>query len=144
MTSKLPLLTLATVAVGMAATVVLPRSQAEAQSAPSAATMPAGNPATGAKLFLQCRACHTVNAGGTQAIGPNLSGVLGAKAASKPGYNYSPALKKANLTWSKPTMDAWLTRPSKLVPGNKMAFAGMPNPQARADMIAYLGTLKVK
>jgi len=144
MTSKLPLLTLTTVAVGMAATVVLPRSQAEAQSAPSAATMPAGNPATGAKLFLQCRACHTVNAGGTQAIGPNLSGVLGAKAASKPGYNYSPALKKANLTWSKPTMDAWLTRPSKLVPGNKMAFAGMTNPQARADMIAYLGTLKVK
>lgn len=144
MTAKLPLLALTTLAGGIVATVVSSQSQAEAQSAPSAASMAAGNAVTGAKLFLQCRACHTVNAGGTQAIGPNLSGVLGAKAASKPGYNYSAALKKANLTWSKPAMDAWLARPSKLAPGNKMAFAGMSSPQARADMIAYLATLKGK
>lgn len=102
----------------------------------------AGDPATGAKLFLQCRACHTVGAGEASGVGPNLSGVVGAKAASKPGYVYSPALAKAGIVWTPTTLDTFLTRPSTLVPGTKMAFSGVAAPKARADLIAYLATLK--
>jgi cytochrome c len=145
MNSKTQLLALTLSAGAFAAVVAAPRS--DAASAPVAAPVAAiaqGNAATGAKLFLQCRACHTVAPGAAHTVGPNLAGVMGAKAATRPGYTYSPALKKANLTWDKATMDAWLTRPAKVAPGNKMVFAGMSNPQARADVIAYLGTLKGK
>ncbi|MEN3745834.1 cytochrome c family protein [Sphingomonas sp. HF-S3] len=149
MTSKLQLTALLVSTGAFATLLAAPRSDAAAPSLPAPATAPApamqaGNPATGAKLFLQCRACHTVNPGGANTVGPNLAGIMGAKAATRPGYAYSPALKNAKLTWDKPTMDAWLTRPAKVAPGNKMAFAGMSNPQARADMIAYLATLKGK
>lgn len=146
MTPKFQLLALA-ISVGTLATaLVAPRSAAIAQQRPALAATAAvtGNAATGAKLFLQCRACHTVNPGGAHTVGPNLAGVMGTKAAVRTGYSFSPALKNAKLTWDKPTMDAWLTRPAKVAPGNKMAFAGMSNPQARADMIAYLATLKAK
>lgn len=102
----------------------------------------AGNAAAGARQFLQCRACHTVGATEAGGVGPNLNGIVGAKAAAKPGYGYSAALAAAKLTWTPATLDAWLKRPSALVPGTKMAFAGMAAPQARADMIAYLLTLK--
>ncbi|PVX31583.1 c-type cytochrome [Sphingomonas pokkalii] len=139
MRSRVPFFALAFSAVALVGALVVPRPGVAA--APAA---PAGNAATGAKLFLQCRACHTVNPGGANGVGPNLAGVMGAKAASKPGYTYSPALKNAALRWDAATMDAWLTRPAKVAPGNKMAFAGMANPQARADVIAYLGTLKAK
>lgn len=110
----------------------------------SALPMPAagGNAATGAKLFIQCRACHTVQRGGTNGVGPNLAGVMGAKVGTHAGYKYSTAMAKAALTWTPATMDAWLKRPAAVVPGNKMAFPGMANPKARADMIAYLQTLK--
>ncbi|MGF7150398.1 cytochrome c2 [Sphingomonas zeicaulis] len=141
MNSKIRLLALTLSTGAFAAGIAAPRSDA---APASAAATPAGNAANGAKLFLQCRACHTVAVRGANGVGPNLAGVMGAKAAAKPGYSYSPALKKANLTWDKATMDAWLTRPAKVAPGNKMVFAGMSNPQARADIIAYLGTLKAK
>lgn len=144
MNSKFHLLAL-TLSVGaFAAGIASSRSDAAAPPMAAAAPAPQGNAATGAKLFLQCRACHTVAPSAAHTVGPNLAGVMGAKAATRPGYNYSPALKKANLSWDKATMDAWLTRPAKLVPGNKMAFAGMSNPQQRADMIAYLSSLKAK
>lgn len=105
---------------------------------------PAGDAAKGATLFLQCRACHAVAPGMRNGVGPNLAGVMGAKAASKPGYQYSAALSKAGLTWTPATLDTWLARPSAMVPGNKMTFAGMPDAKARANVIAYLATLKAK
>jgi cytochrome c len=144
MNSKFHLLALSLSVGAFAAAIASSRSDAAAPPITAAEPAPQGNAATGAKLFLQCRACHTVAPGAAHTVGPNLAGVMGAKAATRPGYNYSPALKKANLTWDKATMDAWLTRPAKLVPGNKMAFAGMSNPQQRADMIAYLSSLKAK
>ncbi|MBB5686679.1 c-type cytochrome [Sphingobium boeckii] len=103
-----------------------------------------GDPAIGAKLFLQCRACHTINVGGRNGVGPNLAGVMGAKAAFHPGYKYSPAMEKTRITWTAATMDAWLKRPSALIPGTKMMYPGMADPKARANMIAYLATLKGK
>jgi len=103
-----------------------------------------GDAATGAKLFVQCRACHTVNPGGRDGVGPNLAGVIGAKAAARATYKYSPALQKSNIRWTKASMDNFLKRPSAAVPGNKMAFGGMANPKARADVVAYLETLNAK
>lgn len=142
MQSKPQLLALALSAGMFVAAIETPRSDAAAAPVAPVAAPPAGDAAKGAKLFLQCRACHTVDRGGKHTVGPNLVGVMGTKAATRPGYSYSPALKRANLSWDKATMDAWLTRPAKVAPGNKMAFAGMSNPQARADMIAYLSSLK--
>jgi cytochrome c len=112
-----------------------------ALSAPQS-VLAAGDAATGSKLFLQCRACHTVGATDRSGVGPNLSGVVGAKAGTKAGYTYSPAMAKAGILWDMTKLDAFLMRPSAVVPGTKMAFAGVPNPKARADLIAYLSTLK--
>ena len=135
---SLPVLGLsaAVLTLSVIAGVAAPRATAQAA--------PKGNAAIGAKLFLQCRACHTVEVGGRNGVGPNLAGVMGAKAAFHPGYKYSPALQKTNLTWNAATMDAWLKRPSAVAPGNKMAFGGVADPAARANLIAYLATLKGK
>lgn len=102
----------------------------------------AGNAATGKLVFLQCQACHAVQPGGPSLVGPNLAGVYGRRAASLPGYDYSPALKASGITWTAAKLDLWLTSPSALVPGTKMAFVGIASPALRADVIAYLQTLK--
>ena len=114
--------------------------------AQNAAATPAikGDAATGAKLFVQCRACHTVNVGGRDGVGPNLAGVMGKNAASRASYNYSNALKNSKIRWDKQSMDNFLKRPSAAVPGTKMGFGGMPNAKARADMVAYLETLRAR
>lgn len=104
----------------------------------------AGNAANGAKLFVQCRACHTVNVGGRDGVGPNLAGVMGRNAGARSTYNYSNALKNSKIRWTKDNMDNFLKRPSALVPGNKMSFGGMPNAKARADMVAYMETLRAR
>lgn len=88
--------------------------------------------------FTQCQACHQVKPGAPSLLGPNLAGVMGRKAAAAPGFKYSPALAKSNLTWDAATLDKWLERPSKLVPGNTMAFAGLPKAEDRAAVIAWL------
>ncbi|MBV6418719.1 MAG: Cytochrome c2 [Steroidobacteraceae bacterium] len=92
----------------------------------------------GKLLFTQCQACHQVKPGAPSLLGPNLSGVIGRKAATVPGFRFSPALAKSNLTWDAATLDKWLERPSKLVPGNTMAFAGLPRAEDRAAVIAWL------
>lgn len=104
----------------------------------------AGNAANGAKLFVQCRACHTVNVGGRDGVGPNLAGVMGRNAGARSTYTYSTALKNSKIRWTKENMDNFLKRPSALVPGNKMSFGGMPNAKARADMVAYMETLRAR
>lgn len=114
---------------------------AAAMLVPHAATAQ-GDPARGGKLFLQCRACHTVAPADRNGVGPNLNGVAGAKAAAKPGYAFSPALKASGIVWTGAKLDAFLQRPSALVPGTKMMFPGIAAPQNRADVIAYLVTLK--
>jgi cytochrome c2 len=109
--------------------------------APSAAHA-GGDPVAGSKQFLQCRACHTVGPTDRNGVGPNLNGVVGAKIASRAGYTYSPAMKAKGGEWTAPMLDAFLTRPMAAVPGTKMAFGGVANPKSRADLIAYLITLK--
>lgn len=101
-----------------------------------------GDPLVGSKQFLQCRACHTVGPADRSGVGPNLNGVVGAKPGSRRNYNYSAAMKAKGGLWTAAALDAFLTRPMAAIPGTKMGFGGMANPKSRADLIAYLVTLK--
>jgi cytochrome c len=93
--------------------------------------------ADGGALFRQrCQGCHSVTPGQSSPLAPNLSGVVGRKAASS-GFAYSPALKAANLVWTRDNMDRYLAGPSRLVPGTRMVIF-VPDPQQRAAIIDYL------
>ncbi len=107
-----------------------------------AQTAAAPDSAKGKLVFLECQGCHAAAPGGPVLVGPNLAGVVGRKAGSLAGYQYSAALKASGLVWNDTNLERWLTDPSGLVPGTKMAFAGIDSAVLRADVIAYLGTLK--
>jgi cytochrome c len=92
----------------------------------------------GKRLFLQCRACHDVSPSASSKLGPNLYGVVGRRAASVPGFTYSPALAASHLTWTESSLDQWLKQPSVMVPKTSMVFGGVPNPADRSAIIAYL------
>src|SRR4051812_19609053 len=96
-----------------------------------------GDAARGEQRFQECAACHKLEPG-VAAVGPSLRGIMERKAAALPEFRYSPALKRSGLTWTPETLDAFLADPQKLVPANRMPFAGMPDPGDRADLIAYL------
>lgn len=103
----------------------------------SAAPAPTGDPASGNVIFARCAACHDLNTGSNR-LGPTLKGVIGRKAGTAVGYTYSPALKAKGVVWSPASLDTFLAAPTRYAPGNKMAFAGLPNAKDRADLIAYL------
>ncbi|MBT0671014.1 cytochrome c family protein [Novosphingobium profundi] len=115
-------------------------SMAAAAAVAMTPSVASADAARGKTLFMRCMACHTVNKGGANKVGPNLAGVVGRKSASVKGFNYSAAMKKANLTWDQATLDKWLTRPATLVPGTSMVFAGLTNPDDRKSLIEYLKT----
>ena len=102
----------------------------------------AGNASTGAALFNRCAICHSNAKGAPNKLGPNLFGVVGRKAGTFPGFSYSSAMKRSGITWTAAKLMAYLVAPQQVVPGNSMPFAGMANAQQRADIAAYLGTLK--
>lgn len=92
----------------------------------------------GENVFKKCTACHTINPGGANGLGPNLHAIMGKPHAAVPGFAYSAALKGVPGPWDWKAMDAWLTSPRKYAPGTKMTFAGLGNPQDRADLLLYL------
>lgn len=100
----------------------------------ASATPPAG--------FAQCRTCHTYEKDGKNGIGPNLWGVAGQPAGHLDGFNYSPAMKSSGLTWDTATLDRYLKEPLKVVRGTKMAYAGLRNDEQRAEVVAFLESLK--
>ena len=98
----------------------------------------AGDALRGARAFSSCIACHTLEQD-RHLTGPSLAGVWGRKAGSVETYRrYSEQLKRSAVVWSEGTLDAWLRDPQKLIPGNQMQFAGLPDERARADLIAFL------
>lgn len=99
-----------------------------------------GDAEAGRKVFSQCIACHRAEEG-KNLIGPSLFGVHGRPAASVEGFSYSPALKNSKLTWDDASLDKYLENPTAVIRGGRMAFPGVKDPKARADVIAYLKTL---
>ncbi|HEY0628519.1 MAG TPA: cytochrome c family protein, partial [Sphingomicrobium sp.] len=103
--------------------------------------------AKGEAVFKKCAACHNADPGGANALGPALFGTMGKPIAGHPGFAYSDALKGVGGTWDWEKMSAWLANPKKFAPGTKMTFAGLSNPQDRADLMLFLnsrgGTLTV-
>jgi cytochrome c len=104
----------------------------------AARALPAGDPARGAKIYERCGACHSIDRDRT---GPRHAGLFGRRAGSVPGFPYSPAMKKAGangLVWNETTLDQFLKAPTKFVHGTRMGYAGIPDDQERADLIAFL------
>jgi cytochrome c len=97
-----------------------------------------GDAAKGERVFAQCKACHTVEKGGRNGIGPNLFGIFGSKAGVVEGFNFSDALKASGIVWDDKTMAEFLKDPKGRIPGNKMVFAGIRRPDQLNDLLAYL------
>jgi cytochrome c len=110
-----------------------------AGSGPAAA---AGDPAAGKSVFQQiCSICHSVQPAQNK-IGPTLFGIVGRKSGTVAGYSYSPANMGANTTWDTASLDKYLEAPRTVMPGTKMAYGGLKDPEKRVNLIAYLATLK--
>lgn len=96
--------------------------------------------AKGAEVFKKCQACHTVDKGGANGLGPNLWSAYGKPHGHVPGFAYSDALKAVPGVWDWKSMNEWLTSPKAYAPGTKMTFAGLSNPQDRANVMAFLNS----
>ena len=94
--------------------------------------------AAGEKVFAKCKICHQVGEGAKNGVGPVLNGVVGRKAGSEEGYNYSTANKSSGLTWDDATLKQYLKNPRAMVPGTKMIFPGISSEKDIDDVIAYL------
>nr|WP_173935210.1 cytochrome c family protein [Chelativorans sp. Marseille-P2723] len=103
------------------------------------------DPSAGESVFRRCQACHTVDEGGANRVGPNLWGVVNNAVAAHEGFSYSAALEEFSQggqeTWTYENLDHFLLNPRGFIPGTAMAFAGLRNVEDRADVIAYLRTL---
>jgi cytochrome c len=107
----------------------------------SSTTLAAGDPATGEKVFVaHCAVCHAT-APGENKVGPSLAGIVGSKSGSVQGFDFSAAMKDANVTWDDSNLDKFLANPVGFIHGTKM-FVDLPNETDRQNVIAYLNTLK--
>ncbi len=110
---------------------------AEAEQ-PIAHFLQTADAARGEAVFRKCAACHTINQGGANGVGPNLWASMGKPVAHVPSFNYSEALRSHGGSWDWETMSAWLRSPRQFAPGTKMTFAGLSDPQDRADLMGYM------
>lgn len=88
--------------------------------------------------WAQCAACHTIAKDAPHGLGPNLWGVAGTKSGEIKGYEFSPAMKSAGLTWDEATLDKYLENPRAMVPGTKMSFAGIADAAKRKELVTWL------
>jgi cytochrome c len=102
----------------------------------------AGDAAKGKTVFARCAVCHNVEKDGGNGVGPNLFGIVGRKAASVEGFNYSAPMKASGIVWNEDNLAKWASGPAKMVPGTKMAFGGIAQKSQIADLVEYLETLK--
>lgn len=98
--------------------------------------------AAGRAAFKRCANCHQVGPGARSNFGPQLNGIVGRRSGAAPDFQYSPAMKKANLVWTEKNLAAFLRDPDAVVPGNKMRFWGIGNERQIADLLAYLRSAK--
>ena len=92
----------------------------------------------GRKLFIRCVACHSMSATARPMTGPHLEGIVGRPAASLPDFTYSEMMRAQDFVWDEARLDAFLESPHKLNPGMCLTFMGLPKPEDRAALIAYL------
>jgi nitrite reductase (NO-forming) len=101
------------------------------------ATEGAGDSDEGRKVFRKCQGCHSMDPG-RNLVGPSLAGIIDKKAASTPGFNYSDAMKKSNIVWTRDKLHAYLKAPQVVVPGNRMPFPGLKSDHDVDDVVAFL------
>ena len=111
----------------------------EEETVDFAALLASADPAAGEKVFGKCKACHKLD--GSKGTGPHLDGVVGRPVASVADFAYSEAMVAHGGNWDAEPLQAFLADPKGVVPGTKMAFAGLPKPEDRANLIAYLQTV---
>lgn len=104
----------------------------------AAAPYAAADRGNGQRQVQICKACHTLEKGGRNVIGPNLYGFFGKQVGAVPEFAYSAAVREADFVWTPRALDAWLSQPGRFLPGNRMTFAGVRDEQDRVDLIAYL------
>jgi cytochrome c len=119
---------------------VVVEGEGAAAEEPIAVYLAKADAAKGENVFKKCAACHNAEPGGANALGPGLYGVMGNPVAGHPGFAFSEPLKSKGGTWDWETMSAWLANPKKFAQGTKMTFAGLGNPQDRADVMAFLNS----
>ena len=102
---------------------------------PANAATVAGDAARGKEIYARCLACHALAYNRT---GPLHCGLFGRRAGSVPGFDYSPAMARSKVIWNQDTLDRFLANPTRMLPGTAMGYAGIPDPQERADLIAGL------
>jgi len=93
---------------------------------------------SGGSIYNQCRSCHQVGETAKNSVGPVLNGLIGRKAGTREGYNYSEPLKASGLTWDATTFSEYIKNPKAKVPGTRMTFAGLRDPAKIADLVAFL------
>ena len=99
-----------------------------------------GTAAAGEKVFLNCKTCHSSEAGKNM-VGPSLHAIVGRHSGEVPGFSYSVANKGSGIVWTEDKLFQYLENPQRVVPGTKMTYTGVKDHQQRADLIAYLKTL---
>jgi len=107
------------------------------------AEMPLGDSERGRQVFQPCRTCHYPEKGFGNYNGPSLHAIFGRKAGTREGFaGYSRVLQESGFVWTPELLDAWLASPGEFLADSTMIFVGIPDPQARADLIAYLQQFK--
>jgi cytochrome c len=117
------------------------KQQAATKEEPIAARLANASPEKGQQAARQCQSCHTFEKGGPNRVGPNLWNVVGGERGEGRGFNFSAAMKTKGGKWTYEELDKFLASPRSYIPGTAMTFAGISNPQQRADVINYLHTL---
>ncbi|MEO5615881.1 MAG: cytochrome c family protein [Cypionkella sp.] len=117
-----------------------PADGAAAEGPPWAEVYAAADPAAGEKVFKKCAACHKVD--GSNGTGPHLNGIIGRARGSVEGFAYSDAMMTDHAPWTPDLVEVFIMKPQADIKGTKMGFAGLPKIEDRANVIAYLATLK--